>query len=202
MKNILINSFILLFTITSLAQTIVPLETRYTTNFLARDVYFKDVNGVLNKFLGTWKYENTSTNTVFEITFSKIENNPNIHNCSEDILTAKFKLSINNIELYKTYTNNYGTTNLASGFYPIYTYFPNGDGIETPPSINRYHMGIAEPGFLDDIDASDLTIEYEQVNFGNDRLHWKNEVDKSYYYITNQQANIYQMPLEMVLIKQ
>lgn len=205
MKNIIINSFILLFTITSVAQTVVPLETQYTTNFLASDVYFKDINNELDKFLGTWKYENTMSNTVFEITFTKEENTSTIHNCTDDGLTAEFKLIIDGIEQYNTYTTDYGNMVIAVGFYPIHTYINNGGTtIRTPPSVNRYHLCIVEPDFLDDIGASNLTIEYGNSgnSFGTEKLNWINKIDKSYDYVTKQQVNIYKMPLNMELIKQ
>ncbi|QXP60834.1 DUF6705 family protein [Olleya sp. HaHaR_3_96] len=201
MKNIIINSIILLFTITNIAQTVVPLETQYSTNFLVRDVYFKDINNELDKFLGTWKYENTMNNTVFEITFTKNENVSSIHNCTEDELTAEFKLTINGVEQYNTYTTSYGKTIIAGGFYVKHLYDSSDNVTELPVSINRYHLSIVEPNFLDDIDASDLTIEYEN-NLGIEKLNWSNEIDKSYDYVTGQQVNIYKMPLNMQLIKQ
>ena len=201
MKNIIINSFILLCALTSLAQTIVPLETQYSTNFLTRDVYFKDINGELNKFIGTWKYEDISTNTVFEITFSKNENTSSIHNCTDDELTAQFKLTVLGVEQYNTYPTNYGKMILATGFCSTFTYLTDGSTIKNTPNVNRYHMNIVEPNFLDDIGASDLTITYEN-NLGIETLNWVNIVGKSLDYVTNLQVNIYKMPLEMVLIKQ
>lgn len=201
MKYIIINSFILLFTLTSTAQDILPLETEYTTNFLAKNAYFKDVNGELNKFIGTWEYEDTSTNTIFEITFTKSENTTSIHNCTEDRLTAQFKLSINGIEQYNSYTTDYGKLTIGSGFNPSYTFLPDGNAVRTEPNVNRYHMAIIEPDFIGQLGASNLTIEYENTS-SVEKLNWNNEISKAYDYVTNQQVNIYKMPLEMELIKQ
>ena len=199
MKHVIINSFILLFTITSLAQNVVALETQYSTNFLARNTYFKDINGELNKFIGTWKYEDTST--IFEITFSKNENTGTMQDCAEDELTAQFKLTQNSIEQYNTYINNYGKMIIAGGFYVKHQYDTSGNTTELPVSVDRYHLGIVEPDFINLIGSSDLTIEY-QNDLGIEKLNWTNLISKAYDYNTNQQVNIYKMPLEMILIKQ
>jgi len=200
MKHI-IYTLILLFSINSIAQQIVPLETEYTTNFLERDTYFKDINGELDKFIGTWKYEDTTSNTVFEITLSKIENTESAHSCTEDRLTGQFKLVVNGIEQYNTYTNDYGKMIMGKGFNPTYTYLSDGNAIRNPPSVNRYHMAIVEPSFVGFLHSSDLTITYEN-NSGVEKINWNNEVDKAIRVVDNQQVNIYQMPLEMELIKQ
>ena len=201
MKNIIINSFIVLFTLTSLAQTIEPLETKWSTNFLASNTYFKDVNDELDKFIGTWKYEDAVTNTIFEITFYKEENIDGLRNCTFDKLNANFKLSINGAEQYNTYINNYGKMIITGGFYVERQYLSDGSTIENPPSINRYHLNIVEPDFLELLGSSDLTVVYENDS-GTEKLNWNNVISKAYDYVTNQQVNIYKMPLEMMLIKQ
>ena len=199
MKNIIYLLIIAFSTIIN-AQT-EPLETEYSTNFLASDTYFKDVNGELDKFIGTWKYEDTTTNTVFEITFYKEESIEGIRNCTFDRLNANFKLIINGVEQYNTYTNNYGKTFMGGGFYVDHIFQPDGNATEIPVSVNRYHMAIVEPNFVEHLDSSDLTIEYEN-NSGIEKLNWDNTIGNVYVYGTNQQVNIYQMPLEMELIKQ
>ncbi|WP_167342655.1 DUF6705 family protein [Nonlabens sp. SY33080] len=57
------------------AQTIVPIENETQSLFMGREsIYFKDVNGVYNKFLGSWKYQDPSnSNTVLEINVVKSE---------------------------------------------------------------------------------------------------------------------------------
>ena len=73
MKNIL-YIFALLTTTMSFAQqlpeTIIPLEEKLGTDNNSGIYYFKDVNHVLDKFMGTWKYE-TATESL-EITFYKV----------------------------------------------------------------------------------------------------------------------------------
>ena len=199
MKNLILIATLIVTSFIAVGQEIVALETEYTTNLLARDVYFKDVNGVLNKFIGTWKYQNI--NTIFEITFYKNENIITAHNCTSDILSAKFKLIINGVEQYNTYENDYGKLIVGGDFTNYYEYDSVGNVTKIPASINRYEMSIVVPNFLDDIDASDLYIEYEN-SFGIEKLNWNNEIGESIDYVTGQQVNIYKMPLNMVLIKQ
>ncbi|WP_452602644.1 DUF6705 family protein [Pontimicrobium sp. MEBiC06410] len=202
MKNIYIHALMLLMAISSWAQNLVaPVETKFTTNFLESNVNFKDVNGELNKFIGTWVYEDTATNTHFEITFSKVEDVPVLSNCTVDELTAQFKLIIDGVEQYNTYTNDYGKMIMASGFYVTHTYLADGNVIENPPSVNRYHLSIVEPGLSKYIGSSDLTIEYTNTS-GEETLDWKNAVRKVTNIASGEQVNVYKMPLEMVLVKQ
>ncbi|TGD59486.1 DUF6705 family protein [Flavobacterium humi] len=58
MKNIL-KIAIILYAFQINAQTVKPAEQFLTPEFLKMDnVYFKDVNHVFDKFLGTWEYSN------------------------------------------------------------------------------------------------------------------------------------------------
>ena len=178
MKNIYIHTLILLMAISSWGQTIVaPVETKFTTNFLTSNINFKDTNGVFNKFLGTWIYEDTTTNTYFEITFSIVEDVSVLRNCTVDELTAQFKLIIDGVEQYNTYTTNYGKMIMAGGFYVTHTYLTDGNVLENPPSVNRYHFAIVEPDIAKYIGSSDLTIEYANSS-GEETLDWKNAVRK------------------------
>ncbi|WP_452596641.1 DUF6705 family protein [Pontimicrobium sp. MEBiC01747] len=203
MKNIYIHALMLLMAISSWSQNLVaPIETQYTTNFLASDVSFKDVNGELNKFIGTWVYEDTATNTHFEITFSKIEDFViYLRNCTEDRLTAQFKLIIDGVEQYNTYITDYGKMIMVDGFASTFTYLADGSVIKNPPSVNRYHLAIVEPGLSKYIGSSDLTIEYTNTS-GEETLDWKNAVRKVTNIASGEQVNVYKMPLEMVLVKQ
>ena len=72
MKNIL-AIIILGFCFQLNAQRIVAIEKRenYTFNDLQKNIYFKDINGVFNKFLGKWIYKND--NDIVEIEVLKME---------------------------------------------------------------------------------------------------------------------------------
>ncbi len=55
MKKIFLILFILILSNTIKAQTEVPIEN-WAYHMKENNVYFKDVNGLFNKFLGTWEY--------------------------------------------------------------------------------------------------------------------------------------------------
>ena len=99
--SILILVF-LITTIIQAQQTIKPLE-EYLNDPYGADVYYKDVNGTLDKYIGTWKYDDGTH--YFEITFSKVEaaleapNNPDIPT-RYDYLKTAFIYKHNGVEIY------------------------------------------------------------------------------------------------------
>ena len=205
MKPYILKIIILFIGLTGFSQTIKPLETEWTVQYSERnDSYFKDINNVLDKFVGTWRYENTATNTVFEITFTKI-----IHaerhnrNCFKDKLSAQFKLIVNGIEQYNTYTNECQSCFITTGFgYFTEGYDANNNIISTAPNPNMYIASIAEPAIAKYVLSSNLKLIY-QANLGSpDQLIWTNKASQVKRIATGQHMNVYQMPLEMILVKQ
>jgi hypothetical protein len=192
-----------MFCLVGFGQTIKPVETEgYQENITVRGVYFKDVNNVLDKFVGTWKYEDTSTNTIFEITFSKVINQERIFDNYADELSAQFKLSINGVEQYNTYNTTCADCFIASGFASYEEGFENDEFIYTEPNVNMYVGAIAEPNIEQYVLSSNLKLEY-QFNLGSfAQLIWTNKVSQKKRIATGQQVNVYQMPMNMVLIKQ
>ncbi|OOG63038.1 DUF6705 family protein [Flavobacterium sp. A45] len=57
MKKLIYLSMLLVFGLTMNAQKIIPLENKYGYKIINRDeeIYFKDVNNILEKYVGTWK---------------------------------------------------------------------------------------------------------------------------------------------------
>ncbi|RKE92240.1 hypothetical protein BXY80_2158 [Ichthyenterobacterium magnum] len=157
---------------------------------------------MLNKFLGTWKYEDASNNLVFEITFSKLINQEQIFDNYADELSAQFKLIINGIEQYNTYTTICEDCFIPGGFNSYEEGFENDEFIYTESNVNMYIASFAEPNIEDDVLASDLKLEY-QFSLGSPaQLIWTNKVSEVLDYITNIRVNNYQLPMNMVLIKQ
>ena len=91
--------------------------------------YYKDIDGILNKFLGTWKYEDVTNNTSFEITFYFNEKRE-IGGDYKDGIYGKYKYIENGNLIYDTtnvsssyreskirgsyfYLNNFNKMNLA-----------------------------------------------------------------------------------------
>ncbi|WP_271784518.1 DUF6705 family protein [Aquimarina algiphila] len=78
------------------AQVVVPIEKQqyYIDNNIEikPNTYFKDVNGVLNKFVGTWKGTSNFKNYELQV-FKNIWSNSSSKN---DELLAKYKITSNN----------------------------------------------------------------------------------------------------------
>ncbi|MDH7446345.1 DUF6705 family protein [Aquimarina sp. 2201CG14-23] len=103
MKAIL-KILIVVFAIQGYSQTIIPIEDyenpeNYTKT--TSDYYYKDVNGVLDKFLGTWRYQ--TDNEFFEITFTKKTNHKSGMGYYGDLLISRYKYKKNGVIIYDTY---------------------------------------------------------------------------------------------------
>ncbi|RKE92239.1 DUF6705 family protein [Ichthyenterobacterium magnum] len=201
MKHYIIITLLLISTICN-AQ-IKPIETEWDqSNISERNTYFKDVNNVLNKFLGTWKYEDTSNNLVFEITFSKLINQEQIFDNYADELSAQFKLIINGVEQYNTYNTLCNDCFIPKGFCSYEEGFENDEFVYTEPNVNMYVANFAEPNIERYVLSSDLKLEY-QFSLGSPaQLIWTNKTGTVKRIATGQHMNVYQMPMNMVLIKQ
>ena len=101
MKGIL-GVLLLLFAIGDLySQEIIPIEQYYGHFDYSREekFYYKDVNGVYDKFLGTWRYQ--TLDASFEITFEKVERDDR-GNYFEDYIYGKFKYIKNGQVIFDT----------------------------------------------------------------------------------------------------
>ncbi|MDH7446344.1 DUF6705 family protein [Aquimarina sp. 2201CG14-23] len=135
MKAIL-KILLVLFAIQSYGQEIIPIENMIGHLDLSREdkPYYKDVNGVLNKFLGTWKYE-TSTE-LFEITFRKIEKYGRV-DYYKDRLTSRYRYIKNGVVIYDT------TSPIqAADSYPDHNVF---GGIIKNTDLNKIKLQFDEP---------------------------------------------------------
>ncbi len=97
MKKILILGFIILLNLSCKAQTILPLEevAKYldSGNGIPKNItYIKDVNNILDKYLGTWKGTYNSRNYEFIIT----KYTSNYKNLLEDKLLMRYVISDSN----------------------------------------------------------------------------------------------------------
>jgi len=107
MKNIL-YIIAIVFSFSANAQTIVPLEEMLKPEHPTNNVYYKDVNGLLNKFLGTWVYSDSQH--YLKIVVSKVTNQSLgvklgpmfIGNISEDFIEVRYQYKVNGIEKYNT----------------------------------------------------------------------------------------------------
>lgn len=95
-----------------------PMETFYEPN-QPNHVYYKDVNNLLDKYVGTWEY--TSGGHYFKITFTKhtyVRETP-IGNTKITIYTDKiighYVYKLNGVEIYNV-TNNYFASSSSGSF--------------------------------------------------------------------------------------
>ena len=74
------------------AQSIIPLES-YTLNDLGNNNYIKDTSGILNPYIGTWRWTDTTTNSEFTVVFLiKTMYNPNnLANYRQDKVMGSYK---------------------------------------------------------------------------------------------------------------
>ena len=104
-KIILLTLCLTLTNMLTAQETIIPLEQRFGANNSLNNVYYKDVNLHLDKFLGTWLFDDGTT--FLQITFIKknvIENNT--RNRHSDELVCEYLFKINNVIVYDTYGLN------------------------------------------------------------------------------------------------
>ncbi|MEM6720632.1 MAG: DUF6705 family protein [Bacteroidota bacterium] len=166
------------------AQTIIPIEQK--KGFQEENnitYYYKDVNGTLAKFTGTWKYE---TNTeVFEITFY-LKINQNSGSYFYDQLTSKFSYIKNGVEIYNTY-QEIDPLNFFGGFF-----------VE-PTNTNKINMSYHEPNVVYKSRYKRLNLEYVPVtSIGQlPTLIWERNVWQG-----SPATTPYQIPKNMTLVKQ
>jgi hypothetical protein len=116
MKNILITSILLLSLISCKAQTIITPIFNNATPTNNSNNYFKDVANDLNKFEGTWKHIDTSTNSEFIIELQKkIMVNDNDGSYIYDTLIGEYFYKKNGNIIMDTLADIYNASITASG---------------------------------------------------------------------------------------
>jgi len=165
-------------------ETIVPIEQRKDLNKEPNTYYYyKDINGVLDKYVGTWKYQ--SNTEIFEITFTKI-----IHQDHggdfKDELVSRFKYTKNGVVIYNTYPT-LKTNDIFGGFFM----FPN--------NTNKIRLQYYEPGVTYRTIESQLDLEYIPNTSlgGSATLNWKRRI-----FQDTPAPLPHKLPKEMVLVKQ
>jgi len=176
------TSIMLLLCLPLYAQTIIPLEqqSNYTSSQDGYNYYYKDVNGILNKYVGKWKYQKDTE--VIEISIFK-DTNHNFGNYHKDQLYIKFKYTKNGLVIINTL--NTGNNN----------YLISGGRFKNADSINQIHLLYIEPGQTEG-NRQWLNLEYQQTLTGP-KLHWTAK-----YEVLTSVTVPPKMPLDMVFTKQ
>jgi hypothetical protein len=98
------NTILLLVTILSIsckAQQTYSLSN-YDSKNLKNNNYIKDIDGILNKFVGSWVWENTTTKLTIVFTKKEHWNPNNFSNFFEDIIVGNYQLEENGITVINT----------------------------------------------------------------------------------------------------
>jgi len=165
------------------AQVIKPMEQEsiYKSDEVGKNYYYKDINGVLNKFLGNWKYQNGAE--IVEIYIFKIANTDyGVFN--RDELCIQFKYTKNGVILINTINNN------------GYNYLISGGRFKNPQNTNQLHFMYLEPGQDFENKHQWLDIEYLSTLNGP-QLHWV-----AFFEAFTIETLAPKMPLNMIFIKQ
>ena len=141
------------------AQEIIPLEQKGSHDYNNPEkVYYKDVNHVFDKFLGTWRYE--TSDESFEITFEKVEKDDR-GSYFKDFLITKFKYLINGRVIFDT-TSPIQPTD--AGYYIF-------GGMITTSNLNKVRLLYNEPAIDENLDFDGrLYLTYSPRT---QKLDWK-----------------------------
>ena len=181
-------------------DNIVPIEETYLHNpFEQPKVYYKDINGVFNKFIGTWKWQDLPNNPtkVFQITFYKNEMRDEGSISFTDELVSKFQYISNGTVIYNTYLGDYKGHISGSWLPPNSSYtLSNGLTIENTKMELHYSEPIIDNRPLRKNPNGKLYLEYQNLN-SVEKLIWNVEC------FLDQNGNIpFRIPITMTLIKQ
>ena len=188
MKNIIYIITLLISTLTFAQEIIVPIEQMPSTSTTDKNngtYYFKDVNNVLDKFVGTWKYE--TANESLEITFYKVLHETYSNNFM-DQLDCNFIYIKNGITVFDTNTV----------IDPEEKYFITGAYLR---GLNKIQLDYSEPTSPRDWRAS-LILDYIPAELGEpEKLDWfvKTFAKKT---VNGQKVYPFEIPYNLQLIKQ
>jgi hypothetical protein len=153
MKKLILLTCLLIITL-SQAQSVEYTLGNYHANMLD-NFYLKDNNNLLNKFVGTWKFEQNGNS--LEITLQKVIKAP-IGDSFQDELQGTFVYKQNNIEIVNT--NNLPLND--TGF--------NGNGISNVDP-NKIKLYFSDPGRPKVSCVVYLTYSSDRQNV--EKLGWK-----------------------------
>lgn len=187
MKKI-IYTIIFIFSSQLYAQETVALEDKKDYNGYERvGKYFKDINNHLNKFVGTWKWQDNLLNPtkVLEITFNKVENY-DTGGYFVDKLQSTFKYYENGVEIYNT--ENSINSHISGGYFTF------------PSNLNKLRLYYTEPDVSTNGFKYSFHIEYlpSSTIGGIPNLKWDVEIIAEVAEI----AEIPKIPMHIILTKQ
>lgn len=100
MKNILYIIAITFSVLANAQEVIVPIENQLLENSPISNVYNKDVNNILDKFVGTWVYDTAPH--YLKIVVTKVIHKESINKTFNDNLEVRYQYKLNGVEKYNT----------------------------------------------------------------------------------------------------
>ncbi|SRR5690554_179334 len=199
MKTHLATFFFFIWSFSLMAQVEIPIEQYGQNNnmYTISNSYFKDINGLLNKYIGTWEYNENGH--YFKVQFIKQENyqevplnSPSKTKWTSDRIYARFQYKLNGVEIYNTLNLAIPSQSLiysTAGSFSIQGFKLFYDEPSVSP-CGRPLMGR-------------VTLEHSVVN-GVEKLTWSRE--DSYSGTFCQQGQVedntpFQIPANMILTK-
>ncbi|RAJ13487.1 DUF6705 family protein [Olleya aquimaris] len=188
MKNTIYIITLLISAFTLGQEVIVPLEQMPSYSITEKNsetYYFKDVNNVLDKFVGTWKYD--TANESLEITFYKVLHETSSNNFI-DMLDCNFIYIKNGVTIFDTNTIT----------DPEEKYFITGAYLR---GLNKIDLDYSEPTSPRDWRAR-LILDYIPASNGEpEKLDW---FVKTFAKKTVNGVKVYpfEIPYNLQLIKQ
>lgn len=188
--NKTITTILLFLTFVCYSQdNVVPLENTSQHNpFETPKLYYKDVNNVLDKFIGTWRYQDNAVNPtkVFEITFSKRKRRDVGNVNYTDELISQFSYIVNGVTVYDTYVGDK-------------YYYITGSTLLSDTNNTKMQLFYTEPIIdgrtLRENPRSDLFIDFQTVS-GSPTLNWYNKAE-----LDQNNNSPFRIPLLMTLNK-
>ncbi len=174
MKNIFyIIAVFLVVNLKTYSQEIIPIENEFDTD--DDRGYFKDVNGVLDKFTGEWEF--TDATHYFKIKFYKIEyvnypswNGNYIFDELRSFMLYKELQGGNWVTIYNTYPASYSATDLANQNFNNFTSIR---GNTTWHNDNKVTLFYYEPSpTCSRINEQELILIYSSSS-GSPQLNWQ-----------------------------
>lgn len=199
MKILIILALCFGFSNTTNAQeTIKPLKGGLPTDNDANVIYYKDTTNSLDKYFGTWLYDDGTY--YFKVTFLKKERvQMGYTNTFHDELVCKYLLKINNTTVYDTYEANNIDEDMAN--------YILGSSIKTENKISLFYT---EPPLNDGCQrnaSGKLELEYMEFVV-TPQLQWT-RVNNGIYGGsigcadgTQMDTSAFKIPASMTLIKQ
>jgi len=133
MKKYISIIFLLNFIVAASQETIVPLEEQYRSEGPYTNVYFKDVSGYLDPFVGTWEYSGATV--YFKVNFYKLTHARG----GFGLYTTIFEDELRSFILYKVLENGTWVTK-----YNTFTIIFIGDEEANSSSIRGNLLGVTQ----------------------------------------------------------